>query len=330
MASAVQDVASVPNAESYIFHSVSAFAMFLYFWEGLQKPFPVEDDESLNQVPSLEDCFTHEFMDFIVSEHKYINLSSGSLYNSCRLVEGKFMDLIRKLSQDQNKQHWAMGPFNPVELPEKKTHECLEWLDKQESRSVIFVSFGTTTSLPDEQIKELATGLEESGLKFVWVLRDADKGDPNEITRKVNVPFGFEERVRERGIVVREWAPQLEILAHSATGGFLTHCGWNSCMESISMGVPIAAWPMHSDQPRNTVLMTGVLKIGVVVKDWAEREKIVGSATITGALKRLMGSEEGAEMRRRAEELGRAVRSAVAEGGVTRLEMDSFIAHIGR
>ncbi|KAL8493952.1 hypothetical protein ACS0TY_024937 [Phlomoides rotata] len=101
-------------------------------------------------------------------------------------------------------------------------------------------------------------------------------------------------------------------------------------MESISMGVPIATWPMHSDQPRNAVLITEVLKIGVAVKTWDKRNENVTSSTISRVLKTMMGSGEGAEIRRRAEDLGGAVRGAVAEGGVTRLEMDSFIAHISR
>ncbi|KAL0453127.1 UNVERIFIED_CONTAM: Zeatin O-glucosyltransferase [Sesamum latifolium] len=339
MSSVVQDVFSIPNAESYIFHSVSAFSVFWYFWEGLEqeKPFPVEEDLE-KQVPSLDDCFTPEFMEFIVSEQKYMGSCSGYLYNACRVVEGRYIDLIEKLTGNENQKHWAIGPFNPLELTGKKPdgprHECLKWLDKQEPKSVLFVSFGTTTSLPDEQIKELATGLEESEVKFIWVLRDADRGDitagDEETMRKAELPKGFEERVKERGIVVRDWAPQLEILGHFATGGFMSHCGWNSCMESISMGVPIAAWSMHSDQPRNAVLMTEVLKIGLVVKDWARRDETVMASTISRALERLMGSGEGEEIRQRAEELHGAVRRAVADGGITRLEMDSFVAHITR
>ncbi|CAI9782809.1 unnamed protein product [Fraxinus pennsylvanica] len=258
MSSVVQDIASIPNGESYIFHSVSAFAIFCFFWEAVGKPFLMEEEE-LEHLPSLEDCFTTEFMEFIDTEQNYIGFSSGSLYNASKVIEGKYIDLIKKIPGEENKKHWPIGPFNPVELTGKKNgrHKCVEWLEKQEPKSVILVSFGTTTSLTDEQITELAIGLDQSGVKFIWVLRDADKC--NIFTgenRKSELPQGFEERVRERGIVEREWAPQLEILAHSATGGFLSHCGWNSCMESISMGVPIAAWPMHSDQPRNAVLIT--------------------------------------------------------------------------
>jgi cis-zeatin O-glucosyltransferase len=223
-----------------------------------------------------------------------------------------------------------------VTIPErsessKKQHFCLEWLDKQAKNTVIYVSFGTTTTFDDEQIKELAIGLRESKKKFIWVLRDGDKGDVfNGEERRAELPKGYENSVDGIGLVVRDWAPQLEILAHPATGGFMSHCGWNSCMESISMGVPIAAWPMHSDQPRNTVLITEVLKIGIVVKDWAQRDEIVTSKIVGSAVNRLMASTEGDEMRKRAAEMGGSVRGSVAEGGVSRMEMESFIAHITR
>lgn len=101
-------------------------------------------------------------------------------------------------------------------------------------------------------------------------------------------------------------------------------------MESISLGVPIAAWPMHSDQPSNAVLVTEVLKVGVLVRDWTQHAELVSSKTIDSALRRLMASAEGKEMRKRATELGDAVRASVVEGGASRLEMDAFISHITR
>ncbi|CAI9779497.1 unnamed protein product [Fraxinus pennsylvanica] len=377
MSSVVQDFSKISNAESYVFHSVSAFAMFWYFWKIKEKSFTVED-KILSEIPSLENCFTSEFLKFVASEHKYQEFSSGILYNSCKVIEGKYINLLEKVLNKGCKKHWPIGPFNPVELMNKKNcngrHETLKWLDKQAPKSVIYVSFGTTTSLTDEQIKELEIGLERSELKFIWVLRDADRGDifAGETSRVAlsctvqstlsNTSEGYkkkdrgivmrdwdidtresmfkstlpkttelyENRVRDRGIVVRDWAPQLEILGHPSTGGFMSHCGWNSCMESITMGVPIAAWPMHSDQPRNSVLITEVLKIGVSVKNFSCQDEIVKSSTISKVLKTLMGSKEGYEIRQRAEELGVAVRKSVAEGGATRKELDSFIAHISR
>ncbi|MCD9646427.1 hypothetical protein HAX54_036237 [Datura stramonium] len=138
------------------------------------------------------------------------------------------------------------------------------------------------------EIKELAMGLEQSKQRFLWVLRDADRG------------------------------------------GFMSHCGWNSCIESITMGVPIAAWPMHADQPRNGFLVTEMLKIGLTVREWEKREELVSASTIENVVRKLMASEEGNAIRKRAEELGESVRRSTEKGGASRMELDSFIAHITR
>lgn len=95
------------------------------------------------------------------------------------------------------------------------------------------------------------------------------------------------------------------------------------------MGVPIAAWPMHSDQPRNTILITQVLKVGLAVKE-EESQDVVASSTIEKVVRRLMASEEGDETRKRAAELGGILKRSLDEGGVSRMELDSFIAHISR
>ena len=203
----------------------------------------------------------------------------------------------------------------------------------------MYIAFGTTITLSHEEIRELAIGLEQSGTRFIWVLREADKGDSlisndhEEISNKYLsqlLPLGFEERVNGIGMVVRGWVPQVEILGHSSIGGFMNHCGWSSCMESVSMGVPMIAWPMHSDQPRNAMLVTEVLKVGFGLREWEKREELVSSSAIGEVVKRLMKSKEGDEMRKRAEILGRQVRKSVEEGGVTRMEWDSFVSHITR
>ncbi|KAA8518130.1 hypothetical protein F0562_015604 [Nyssa sinensis] len=334
MSSVVQDVVSIPNAESYTLHSVSAFAIFLYLWETMGRPFEIEA-QIPKHFPLIEGCFTSEFTKFINSQHDYRKFDSGRLYNTCQVMEGPYLDLLAREEMSRKEKQWAFGPFNPVTISDNKKsnhrHKCLKWLDKQGENSVIYVSFGTTTSLTNEQIKELAVGLEQSRQKFIWVLRDADKGDvfAGE-ERRIELPKGYEERVKGKGIVVRDWAPQLEILGHPSTGGFMSHCGWNSCVESLSMGVPIAAWPMHSDQPNNTVLITKLLKVGLVVKDWARRNELVTSLMVEKDVKKLMASKEGDEIRRRAAELGGAIRRSVAEGGQSRMELDSFITHITR
>lgn len=337
MASVVQDVVTIPNAESYTFNSVSAFSCFLFLLESMGKTLEPNAEGFPKDLPSLEDCFTTEFEDSIASQNDFQNLNSGCLYNTCRIIEATYMDLMEKL--DHDKKHWAIGPFNPMRnIAENKTnsngrrHKCLDWLDKEAPNSVIYVSFGTTTAMEDKQIEELAVGLEQSEQKFIWVLRDADRGDVfiNLEQRKAEFLKGLEERVKDKGLVVRDWAPQLEILCHPSTGAFMSHCGWNSCMESITMGVPIAAWPMASDQPRNTVLITSLLKVGIIVKDWSRRDQLVTSSTIENVVKTLMASKEGDEIRKRAANMGEAVRQAMDEGGVSRLELDSFITHITR
>ena len=96
------------------------------------------------------------------------------------------------------------------------------------------------------------------------------------------------------------------------------------------MGVPIAAWPMHSDQPRNSQLVTKFLKIGLIVRHWACRDELVTSEIVENAVRTLMASPEGYEMRKRASKLSNVVKQSVMDGGVNREEMDSFITHITR
>ncbi|XP_019162470.1 PREDICTED: zeatin O-glucosyltransferase-like [Ipomoea nil] len=331
----VQDVPSLQNAELYRFRCISAFTTYSFHWERTGKPdVGPEAAGVLNHMPSPEGCFIPEFEEFIKMQRPFWDASSGDLLNSCREIEALFIDLIGK--ESKTGFQWAIGPLNPVSLTDSintNRHKSLEWLDRQEKDSVLFVSFGSTTSLSNEQITELGAGLEESGQKFIWVVRDGDRGDvfdDGEAARRAEVPEGYEERVRGRGVVVREWAPQLEILGHPSVGGFMSHCGWNSCMESISMGVPIAAWPMHSDQPRNATLITEVLKMGISLVDWARRNERVGRREIGEGVKKLIASAEGEEMRRRAAELSQSLKEPIAVGGGGRNELESFVAHITR
>ncbi|XP_010673138.2 zeatin O-glucosyltransferase [Beta vulgaris subsp. vulgaris] len=336
LASVVQDVKYIPNAESYSLIPISAFTLFLDFWESMpEKPFQLDSDVLPKCIPSHEGCTPPEIDNFVADQFQYLGLESGRLYNTSRPIEGKYVELLEKISTYDGIKHFVLGPFNPVEIKSisgKERHQCLEWLDEQEQKSVIYVSFGSSTSLSYKQIEELAVGLERSEQKFVWVLRNSDTGNifAEGEGRNPQLPEGYEERVKNRGIVVKDWAPQLDILAHPSIGGFMSHCGWNSCIESISMGVAIAAWPMHSDQPRNAVLVTDVLKIGILVRDWADRAQLVTSTTIEKTVKTLMDTEEGEKMRKRAAELGEAVQGSVAKGGAAHFEMNSFIAHITR
>ena len=173
------------------------------------------------------------------------------------------------------------------------------------------------------------------GHPFVWVVRKEGKAEENGAENWL--PEGFEERVKEnsRGMVIRGWAPQVRILSHPAIGGFLTHCGWNSVLESIVAGVPLITWPMFAEQFYNENLITRILKIGVEVGSgvWNPgleiTSPVVGSDKILKAVNRLMGgSGEAEEIRRRAKELAEMADRSVEEGGSTYTDLKALIEEI--
>ncbi|XP_009593501.1 zeatin O-xylosyltransferase-like [Nicotiana tomentosiformis] len=338
MLSVVQGVISITNVETYIFHVISAFTVCSLFQqvsgsaENYDLFLPLQP-----HIPSFQSCYPPEMLEFIEMLRDW-TFKSGEIFNTCRDIEGLYLDALAKQSE---KPLWGLGPLiNPVYLqndeysasPKIVSHRCIEWLDKQPKNSVIYVSFGTARTFSLEQIIELALGLERSEQKFIWVLREADKKG-NDFTTdvpKIELPIGFEDRVAERGIIARDFVPQMEILAHPSTGGYLFHSGWNSFLESLIMGVPMATWPIHSDNPFNDVLITKVLKVGLVVKDWEHRDELVRANTIENGVRDLMTSTEGEEMRQRAIELSQAIKMSVKDGGATKKQTESFIAHIAR
>ncbi|CAL9154507.1 unnamed protein product [Musa hybrid cultivar] len=333
---AAVEAAALHNAESYNFCCLPALFQVVY-----DRPSAADElrDRGL-ALPPLDGIITEEFGAFARRRMDENIASAGRLLNTCRPIEGEFIDLVAREPKHRDRKIFTLGPLSPMAVIDggrrRQPHECLYWLDKQPPASVVYVSFGTTTSMADEQVEELANGLLLSGQRFVWVVRDADRGDifaaeDNGHVRRMELPPEFEQKVAGTGLVVRGWAPQLDILSHPATGAFVSHCGWNSCMESLCMGVPVIAWPMHSDQPTIAALVTGHLKAGVTVGEWTPRaDKVTTRAVIEEAIKRVMVYDEGREIRERARVIGEAVREAIAEGGASRAELDAFIAHITR
>lgn len=346
------DVHSLPNVETYIFHTGSAFYLYSLLRQSIHDELDKDDyhekllEEMQDEFPTMDSCNPPGIDRFARDLHKW-NLNSGEFMISSREFEGKYIDL---LAHAKNKPLWALGPLYMLLQSHNNSstisssgdkaprHECLEFLDNQDVNSVIYVSFGTTPKLSQEQVNELAFGLEKSNQRFIWVL---GKGDHDYNTNnkkgvekfekkfgKIELPQGFEERVKGRGMVVRSWVPQLEILGHSSTGGFLSHCGWNSCIESISTGVPIITWPKEWDQPYNAVLVTNVLKIAIPLCSWTCKDELVTSASIEKSVKILMDTTEGEEMRKRAVELSNKIKRSVSPGGVTTKELESFISYI--
>ncbi|CAA7035799.1 unnamed protein product [Microthlaspi erraticum] len=214
-----------------------------------------------------------------------------------------------------------VGPLVRFAEPGLK-HDVLNWLDLQPKESVVYVSFGSGGALTAEQTMELAYGLELTGQRFIWVVRSPAEDDPsasmfdktkNQTEPLDYLPEGFLDRTKDIGLVVRTWAPQEEILAHKSTGGFVSHCGWNSVLESIVNGVPMIAWPLYSEQSMNARLVSEELKIATRV---GVDDGIVKKEEIVEMVKRMMDEEEGKEMRTNVKELKKTAEEALKKSHI--------------
>ncbi|KAF8008990.1 hypothetical protein BT93_J0086 [Corymbia citriodora subsp. variegata] len=181
-----------------------------------------------------------------------IDHSSGLIFlKTFRELEGKYIDYLSDLL---GKKVVPVGPLVQDPVQEDGNH-IIEWLDKKERSSTIFVSFGTEYFLTEKEREEIAYGLELSNVNFIWAVKFPAE---EHIELEEALPEGFLERVRDKGLVIEGWAPQARILAHPSVSGFASHCGWSSVMESMKFGVPIIAMPMHLDQPLNARLVEDV------------------------------------------------------------------------
>ncbi|KAK2634633.1 hypothetical protein Ddye_029425 [Dipteronia dyeriana] len=201
--------------------------------------------------------------------------------------------------------------------PEDST--CLSWLDKQPTGSVIYVSFGSLAKLNQQQLHELALGLESLDQPFLWVVR-------KDLVQVSNAdhefPEGFTERVASRGKVV-EWAPQEKVLAHPSVACFLSHCGWNSTIEGLSMGVPFLCWPYFADQFHNRSYICDAWKVGLELIP--DNNGIITSHELETKIKTLLIHDA---IKANALKLKEMARKSLAPGGSSFQNFQSFIAQI--
>jgi len=136
------------------------------------------------------------------------------------------------------------------------------------------------------------------------------------------------------GKVVRGWVPQRRVLAHPAVGGFVSHCGWNSVLESLAAGRPLLAWPVMAEQAANAKHVVDILGAGVRAGVRAGANvapELVGRAQVAQKVRELMdGGEAGRRMRDRAEQVRQAARAAVGEGGTSRLALRRLVDELQR
>ncbi|MCL7042687.1 hypothetical protein MKW94_002705 [Papaver nudicaule] len=261
--------------------------------------------------------------------------SWGMVYNSFHELEGIYLDHMKR-AYFGNKRVWAVGPLSqsgPTErggTSSNGANDIIPWLDTCEDHSVVYICFGSQAVLNNSQMEALAVGLEKSGVRFVWCVKEPTLGHVS--GEYGMVPSWFEDRTADRGLVIRGWAPQVLILKHKAIGSFLTHCGWNSVLESVDAGVPMLAWPMGADQFMNATLLVDQMKVAVRV---CEGEKTIPDAEELAqcmAESVATGSTSKNEMRLRAKELKQAATDAVSGdengGGSSFNDLDDLVHHL--
>ncbi|KAL3523920.1 hypothetical protein ACH5RR_016754 [Cinchona calisaya] len=200
----------------------------------------------------------------------------------------------------------------------EEDRSCLAWLDSQPTKSVIYASFGSITVVTREQLVEFWYGLVNSGQRFLWVIRpDSIMGEDS---GSQPIPGELQEGTKSRGYMVG-WAPQQEVLNHHAIGGFLTHSGWNSTLESMVAGVPMICWPYFADQTINSRYVSEVWKIGLDMKDTCDR------VIIEKMVRDLMDVRKD-EFLKRADDMAKLARKAVRSAGTSYNNLDSLVEFI--
>uniref|UniRef100_A0ACD5Z611 Uncharacterized protein n=1 Tax=Avena sativa TaxID=4498 RepID=A0ACD5Z611_AVESA len=242
--------------------------------------------------------------------------ADGAVVNTFLDLEDKFVACYQAAL---GKPVWTLGPFCLQNRDEKEDTAITAWLDKQAPDSVVYVSFGSVARKLPRQLFEVGQGLEDSSKPFLWVVKESELALP-----EVRVWLeALEARTAGRGLVVRGWAPQLAILSHRAVGGFVTHGGWNSVLESIAHGVPVVTWPHFADQFLNEQLAVDVLRVGLpigITTPVMILDDDVAAPVLRGDIARAVaalmdGGEEAEERRRKAKEYSAKARVAMEEGG---------------
>ncbi|KAL9665482.1 hypothetical protein QQ045_020902 [Rhodiola kirilowii] len=223
---------------------------------------------------------------------------------------------------------YAVGPVVAGTESGWGESEVFEWLDGQRNESVLFVAFGSGGTLSARQMIELAWGLEFSEQRFIWVVRLPVTSDESTDVSHY-MPDGFLNRTRKLGLVVNDWASQREILSHRSVGGFLTHCGWNSSLESIVNGVPMVAWPLYAEQRMNATMLVEEMKVAVRPATLPAEQVVVDREEVKMLITKIM-SIEGNEQRGRVKELKRSAEEAVRVGGSSWAALNKMLEHCAR
>jgi hypothetical protein len=342
-----QRVATEAGVRRVTFHGMSAFSLAMCFSLATRGPPPesVQDgvpfrvpgfpeDVTADEIPhavaqaGVADDPVTKFLAAEVRDWEY--RSWGVLVNSFAKLDGDYAAILESFYLP-GARAWLVGPLFLASAGETRDDAdedpegCLPWLDERAARpgSVVYVSFGTQVDVTAAQLDELAHGLADSGHAFLWAVRSDAWAPP------VNPG--------PQGKVVRGWVPQLRVLVHPAVGGFLSHCGWNSVLESLAAGRPMLAWPVIAEQAANAKHVADVIGAGVRVgvkasaASFKAERAVVGRAQVAEKVRELMDDgEAGRSMRARAEHVRQEARDAVGEGGTSRLALARLVDELRR
>ncbi|KAL1544221.1 UDP-glucose iridoid glucosyltransferase-like [Salvia divinorum] len=266
----------------------------------------------LSKIPQVVIDFVKSFSD--------IKSSVAVIWNSVEILDDF------SIHQQYQVPFFPIGPLHKMassssSMPTSLLQEdpgCIAWLDKQALKSVLYVSLGSLATLSSEALVETAMGIANSGQPFLWAIRPSSVAGSEWIEC---LPQGLRGVIQERGLIVK-WAPQKEVLAHPAVGGFLSHCGWNSTLESLSQGVAMICMPFFGDQMINARFSVHVWEVGVEIGNMADRK------SIEEAVRALMVDEQGKEMRCRAAEIKHKLHLSMVKGGSSCRALEDLVEFI--
>ncbi|KVH93326.1 limonoid UDP-glucosyltransferase-like [Cynara cardunculus var. scolymus] len=320
--------------------SCACFSSY-YHYENSLVPFPSEKQPDIDvQLPhmpllksdeipsSLHPSAAYPFLKrVILGQFKNLSKTSCVLMETFQELEGDLITYMSKICPIR-----PVGPLFKNPLLETSTNicgdlikadECLEWLDSKPPSSVVYISFGSVVSLSQEQVTEMAYGVLNSGVSFLWVLRM----DATFTGVSGRLPKGFFEEAGERGKVV-QWSPQAKVLSHTALSCFVSHCGWNSTMEALSSGVPVVAFPRWGDQVTDAKYLVDEWKVGIRMSRGEDEQRVIGREEIAKCLKEATNGEKAVDMKTNALKWKKTAEEAVAEDGTSDRNMQEFVDEI--
>lgn len=340
----VSDVAEtlhIPSAILWV-QSCACFSAYYHYCHGLV-PYPTDAQPEIDvQLPSMPLLKHDEIPSFLHPATPYPVLREAVLGQFRNLSKNFYilMDTFQELENDVINYMVKLCPVRPIgplfkyqKAPTSnvtvdilKADDCIGWLDSKPPASVVYISFGSIVSLKQEQIAELAYGLLDSGVSFLWAVRPASKDSSYQ---EVVLPDGFLEKAGDKGKIVR-WSPQEQVLAHPSVACFLTHCGWNSTLEALSSGMPVLAFPQWGDQVTDAKYLVDEFKVGIRMCRGEAENKIIPREEVEKCLQEATSGPKAYEIKQNAMKWKELAAEAVAEGGSSDRNLQEFVDEIRR